>query len=93
VKKLNVWDHPEFERVTAAFRKAMRERGDAAIDRTRREIDRLKGEINGLERLRVTEELALNPPKRRIRRDRTKTDRREGWNTLTRALLLGGGAQ
>ncbi len=91
MKKLNLWDHPQFEGVTAAFRKAMREHDDVAIERTRKEIDRLKSEINCLERERVTEELAFNPPEKRKRLRRARTRPTKAFSTFTRTLLLGGG--
>jgi len=63
-----VYLHPDFKRVAARYRNAIRRRDDAAIDRARADLDRLAHEVAQAEQWRLTAELAFTAPKPNSRR-------------------------
>jgi hypothetical protein len=66
---MRIWEHPDFERVAASFREAVRAKDEAAIERVRGELRRLVKE-NTTRRIQVAaeENVFVEKPKRRQRR-------------------------
>src|SRR5579872_3071655 len=65
--------HPDFERVAARYRNAIRRRDDAAIDRARADLHRLMREVAQAEEWREAAEQAFTGPKRKERRKNMAT--------------------
>src|SRR5690348_13723074 len=66
---MRIWDHPEFERVAASFREAVRSKDEARIDRWRGELRRLLKE-NAARKVEIAREAQVfaEKPKRARKR-------------------------
>ena len=64
----SVTRHPDFERVAARYRSAIRRRDDAAIDRARADLHRLMREVAQAEQWREAAEKAFTNPEEKPRR-------------------------
>jgi hypothetical protein len=65
----SVTRHPDFERVAARYRNAIRRRDDAAIDRARADLHRLMREVAQAEQWREAAEKAFTNPEEKQRRN------------------------